>query len=86
MIAAYNATSLEASNIVKKEAANLTLTSIRTMNELSHTLPCARRAVEVVTSLRREWQNKQASFQKRKRVSESEGTDHLSEAPAVRQR
>lgn len=83
MMAAYNVSSLGASNTVRKDTSRLIFKSIRMLDELSQFLPCARRAVEIVTSLRREWQRDQTRLQKRKR--DSEQSDRLSGVFSSRQ-
>lgn len=83
MMTAYNVSSLGASNTMRKDTSSLIFKSIRMLDELSQFLPCARRAVEIVTSLRREWQRDQTRLQKRKR--DSEGSDRLSGGFSSRQ-
>ncbi|RMJ16797.1 hypothetical protein CDV36_003551 [Fusarium kuroshium] len=57
ILLAYNTSLKTQTSEFRTKSASLTLASIRMMTELTPTFPSAHRALEVLTSLRREWQN-----------------------------
>ncbi|KAI8665446.1 Fungal-trans domain-containing protein [Fusarium sp. Ph1] len=57
ILLAYNTSLTNQTREFRNKSASLTQASIRMMTELTSTFPSAHRSLEVLTSLRREWQN-----------------------------